>query len=120
MAYKRLMIFFLSVFLTPAYINAQVPSQAEKDQKYEEAKQDAMGICPPINLLDENGNIINPLENPNVSKPYSPKMTCGKCHDYDKITQGYHFQQGKGAKMTEDYAQAYPWAKSPGQYGGRW
>ena len=27
--------------------------------------------------------------------PYSPKKTCGACHPYDQITNGYHFQQGR-------------------------
>ena len=85
-----------------------------------DAKREAMGICPPINLLDEDGNTINPIANINSSVPYSPKMTCGKCHDYDKITKGYHFQQGKGEKMGQDFQETYPWCTSPGQYGGRW
>ncbi len=120
MAYLQAIMVCLSVFWMTTFANAQIPSAQEIDQKYEEAKQDAMGICPPINLLDEKGNIINPIKNPTVNIPYSPRMTCGKCHNYNKITEGYHFQQGKGEKMTADYAQAYPWARSPGQYGGRW
>ena len=31
----------------------------------------------------------------NSKTPYSPKKTCGVCHDYDRITNGYHFQQGR-------------------------
>ncbi len=27
---------------------------------------------------------------------YSPKQTCGVCHDYDAITKAYHFTQGVG------------------------
>ena len=41
------------------------------------------GVCPPFNLYDEDGNIIDPVNNINSEKPYSPKQTCGKCHDYD-------------------------------------
>ena len=92
----------------------------ENDKSYEEAKQDAMGICPPIFLRDENGNIINPISGVNVDVPYSPKQTCGECHDYEKITKGYHFLQGKGEKMGKNFQQTYPWCTSPGQYGGRW
>jgi hypothetical protein len=79
-----------------------------------------MGVCPPFNLLDEEGNIIDPGKNLNTDKPYSPKKTCGKCHDYNKITQGYHFQQGKGEAMTADFQRLYPWCTTPGFYGGRW
>ena len=116
-------IFFLYAVLSivmaiPAL--AQTQASVSVDTAYGQARQDAMGICPPIFLRDENGNIINPVSGINADVPYSPKQTCGKCHDYDKITMGFHFQQGKGEKMTADYAAAYPWCTSPGQYGGRW
>jgi hypothetical protein len=54
--------------------------------------------------------------------PYSPKQTCGAvgCHDYDKITQGYHFTQGKGEAVPADMAARYQWVSSPGNYGGTW
>ncbi len=120
MTYRQLIILFFCVFCMTNYANAQIPPAQEKNQKYEEAKEDAMGICPPINLLDGKGNIIDPIKNPKVNVPYSPRITCGKCHNYNKITQGYHFQQGKDETMTADYAQTYPWARTPGQYGGRW
>ena len=101
-------------------VNAAIPAAGELDQRYEEAKREAMGVCPPFNLLDEEGNIIDPGKNLNADKPYSPKKTCGKCHDYNKITQGYHFQQGKGEAMTADFQRLYPWCTTPGFYGGRW
>jgi len=106
--------------VNPATVFSQALQPEPVDMAYEQAKQDAMGICPPIFLRDENGDIINPVSGINADVPYSPKQTCGKCHDYDKITMGFHFQQGKGEKMTADYAAAYPWCTSPGQYGGRW
>jgi len=108
------------LLLGPGSLNSAIAATGELDQQYEEAKREAMGICPPINLLDEEGKIINPLENLNANAPYSPKKTCGKCHNYDKITQGYHFQQGKGEKMSQAFQETYPWCTSPGQYGGRW
>ena len=110
----------LSLVSMTSPANGQLASSESKDQKYEEAKRDAMGICPPINLLDDNGNIIDPAKDLNANVPYSPRKTCGKCHDYDKITKGYHFKQGKGEKMTEEFQETYPWCTSPGQYGGRW
>lgn len=77
-------------------------------------------VCPPFYLYDEDGNIIDPVNNINADKPYSPKQTCGKCHDYDKITRGYHFQQGKDEAATGTYAERYQWASTPGNYGGTW
>ncbi len=42
-----------------------------------------------IDLYDANSRKIDPTaEN---APPYSPEKTCGRCHDYDAITQGHHF-----------------------------
>ena len=54
--------------------------------------------------------------------PYSPKKTCGACHDYDQITKGYHFQQGRtdgtGKIIVSDtFDSKYPWNLSSGMYG---
>jgi hypothetical protein len=87
-----------------------------------ETVRQPFGVCPPFPLRDEAGNVINPVANPKVNTPYSPRQTCGAagCHDYDKITQGFHFTQGKGEAMPQEYADRYPWASSPGNYGGNW
>lgn len=63
----------------------------------------------------------NPLT-PESNLPYSPKKTCGACHDYDLITKGYHFQQGRTDKygkivMRDTYDEKYPWNLSSGLYG---
>jgi hypothetical protein len=63
----------------------------------------------------------NPL-NIDSKIPYSPKRTCGGCHDYDRITRGYHFQQGRtdgtGKMVISDtFDQKYNWNLSPGMYG---
>jgi hypothetical protein len=54
--------------------------------------------------------------------PYSPKKTCGGCHDYDQITNGYHFQQGRTdgtgkIVMSDTFDPKYPWSLSSGMYG---
>ena len=54
--------------------------------------------------------------------PYSPKRTCGECHDYERITRGYHFQQGRtdgtGKIVIRDtFDQKYSWNLSSGMYG---
>jgi len=77
-------------------------------------------VCPPFHLLDEDGNVIDPVTGKNADKPYSPKQTCGRCHDYDKITQGYHFQQGRGEEPAPDQAARCLWVSTPGNYGGTW
>ena len=54
--------------------------------------------------------------------PYSPKKTCGSCHDYVQITNGYHFQQGRtdGAGkivIRDTFDLKHPWNLSSGMYG---
>ena len=56
--------------------------------------------------------------------PYSPRQTCGTCHEYDKITNGYHFQQGRtdgSGKIiiSDNFNPKKPWHKSPGMF-GKW
>lgn len=87
-----------------------------------ETVRQPFGVCPPFPLRDEAGQIINPAADPKVQVPYSPKQTCGAagCHDYDKITQGFHFQQGRGESPPQEFLARYQWASSPGNYGGNW
>lgn len=73
-----------------------------------------------VPLRDRNGNLI-PVGS---TSPYSPDRTCGSCHDTLAITQGYHFQQGKGLSNTSIYVSdaynpARPWLLSDGMY-GKW
>ena len=92
-----------------------VPGPQEKADK-------ALGVCPPFPLRDETGNLIDPTRGVNDTVPYSPKQTCGTsgCHDYAKITEGFHFTQGKGEAPPEEFAARYNWVTSPGNYGGNW
>jgi hypothetical protein len=99
---------------------AQTGSETIKTVNMEGTEQVIPGVCPPFYLLDEEGNIIDPVKGINTDKPYSPKQTCGKCHDYQKITQGFHFQQGADEKPTQTQSERYQWALSPGNYGGTW
>ncbi len=87
-----------------------------------EASARAIGVCPPFPLRDEGGNAINPAKGENDAAPYSPRQTCGAkgCHDYNKITEGFHFTQGKGEIVPQKMAERYRWATSPGNYGGNW
>lgn len=59
---------------------------------------------------------------PESKIPYSPKKTCGACHNYDLITRGYHFQQGRtdgeGRIIVSDtFDLRLPWNLSPGLFG---
>ena len=106
---------------------------------------------PAIQLLDKNGNpIVSQLDkndkvvaaNGSVyykGPAYSPKQTCGKCHDYTEINKAYHFMTGawgpdnnvNGSKLSDDLwvsknqnntlhkylTHAYGHLESPGQFG---
>lgn len=42
-----------------------------------------------IKLFDENDHVVKPDDSPLM--PFSTKHTCGKCHSYEKIRLGWHF-----------------------------
>ncbi len=88
---------------------------------------------PPISLLDKDGNNVIEMARESGQKlvingvtyykgaPYSPKQTCGACHDYDAITHAYHFQIG-ATEVSDDWGEKHPdfhysFLKSPGQFG---
>ncbi len=75
-----------------------------------------IGSCPPFHLRNDDGEIINPITGVNADQPYSTRQTCGKCHDYDKITSGYHFQQGWDV-IKDDFNKEKPWMLSDGMFG---
>jgi len=68
----------------------------------------------PVKLLDENGRRIDATSD----KPYSPRRTCGACHDYEEISRGYHFQMG-AEKISDDFGKTTgrPWMLSDGMSG---
>jgi hypothetical protein len=87
-----------------------------------------LGLCiaaeeephPEVMLIDYDGNEISLDSN----VPYSPKNTCGECHDYDAITNAYHFQQGRtdadgNIIVGDDLDSRNPWLISRGMY-GKW
>lgn len=45
-----------------------------------------------ITLYDHSGKAIDPRATPAL--PYSPMMTCGKCHAVGQIAHGWHFNAG--------------------------
>ena len=88
---------------------------------------------PPVTFLDKDGNSV--IEQAKAAgqtlvingityykgEPYSPKQTCGACHDYDAMTHAYHFQIG-ATEVSDNWGKEhpdfhYPYLKSPGQFG---
>lgn len=72
----------------------------------------------PIQLKTEDGKKINPLIGQNADQPYSPKNTCGSCHDYNTITEGYHFQMGWDV-IDDNFNEGKSWILSNGML-GKW
>jgi hypothetical protein len=71
-------------------------------------------LHPAIPLLDEQGKHVL-----DTQKTYSPKMSCGGCHDYDAITSAYHFDMGH-SESRDDFGKDSGIAllSSPGYFGG--
>jgi len=103
---------FVVAFTMP---QKQADNVASKTKKH--IKDD---VCPPFFLLTQNGETINPVLGINIDEPYSPKQTCGKCHDYELITSGFHFQQGKDEAADSLQASRSKWVSHAGNYGGNW
>ncbi len=106
----------------------------------------ATAAHPPVVLYDTQGNrIIDQLNDNDTTTAasgaiykqgpaYSPKQTCGKCHDYNSITKAYHFREGttpgvnggasdtwvsenKDNNLQKYLTHAYGHLLSPGQFG---
>jgi hypothetical protein len=60
-----------------------------------------------IELYDADGVQINPTAD--NARPYSPMKTCGKCHDYDAISHGFHFNELSGQTTTGRRGEPWMW-----------
>lgn len=81
---------------------------------------DASAKHPAIDLVDSEGEYINPITGENADKPFSTYWTCGTCHDYEEITKGYHFQMGwEEISDTFGVSAGEPYSLSNG-FMGRW
>jgi len=103
---KKSILFMLSVFV---FLFTSDLARAAEEEPH-----------PEITLMDYDGNEISLDSN----IPYSPKNTCGECHDYDAITNAYHFQQGRtdadgNIIVADDLDSRNPWLISRGMY-GKW
>ncbi|MFN3192718.1 MAG: hypothetical protein ACE361_19555 [Aureliella sp.] len=77
-----------SVFVAAAAIVVALGSNASAQKRYATSDNQS-GYVHWIELYDADNRKIDPTaENP---KPYSPEKTCGRCHDFDTIAHGWHF-----------------------------
>ena len=58
-----------------------------------------------IDLYDAAGNQVDPTDP--EAPPYSPVHTCGRCHDYDAMAHGYHFNATR--QGTDSGRPGEPW-----------
>ncbi len=58
-----------------------------------------------IQAIDEDSATIRLSDQPHL--PFSTANTCGKCHDYSKISHGWHFNAG--LKGVDDGRPGHPW-----------
>jgi hypothetical protein len=103
----RLIAIFLGILILTAFHLTHPPSISSQTSSHEK-----------IILKGFDGSPLNI----DSKIPYSPKRTCGGCHDYDRIAQGYHFQQGRTdgtgkIVISDTFDQKYNWNLSPGRYG---
>ena len=75
---------------------------------------DLPSIHPSIPLLDKNGeNVLD------TQKPYSSRLSCGGCHDMDKIGHAYHYEMGQDESDEQfGLVRGIPPVTSPGYFGG--
>jgi hypothetical protein len=76
-----------------ACVGPLASASAEKPQRAESVEMLHADSRAPyvhrLTLYDHTGAAISPEDEPAL--PYSPKMTCGKCHPYGQISRGWHF-----------------------------
>ena len=107
-----LAVLTLSLLAAGLLFFAQVPTTAPV------AKQDTKPLKishPTIPLLDAKG--VNVIKS---NAPISTRKTCGRCHDYDFITDSFHFQQGRAERGNPELLKAHgisPFNVTPGMYG---
>lgn len=60
-----------------------------------------------IDLYDNKNNRIDP--DSELALPYSPEHTCGRCHDFDSISHGWHFDATDPDASAGRNAQPWLW-----------
>jgi len=100
MQFRSFLILF-AIFFTDVAL--RVPNDTEAaDSRFAHSDSDS-AFLHHIDLYDADNNKIGP----DSQTPYSPLMTCGRCHDYETISHGWHFNAF--LPETNDGRQGEPW-----------
>lgn len=71
-----------------------------------------------INLYDHQDFITWPAGEP--QNPFSLRITCGKCHDYETISRGWHFNAGLEYVLDPETSQPVAIKIDPGRVSEPW
>lgn len=79
------------VYTAILFCLTSVAAAADTDSTFPGDQSDGSRAIPVhlIPLIDEEGEKITPGDE--VLLPFSIRQTCGSCHDYEKISRGWHF-----------------------------
>lgn len=78
-----------------ASLDAHAANQALINRPRDGSRSDAVHH---IMLRDADGNVITPKDS--RPQPFSTKMTCGECHNYEKIGHGWHFNNATTESLS--------------------
>jgi hypothetical protein len=104
---------FIRLVLVVAFLlslaGMPVANAAEGERRYA-SSDNRSGYVHWIDLYDSSNTKINPsAENP---KPYSPLHTCGRCHDFETISHGWHFNAIDPTVAPGRRGQPWVWSDS--------
>ena len=60
-----------------------------------------------IDLYDAANRLIDVRAG--EAPPYSPRTTCGRCHDYEAIVRGHHFNAMQSPSATDPPGEPWIW-----------
>jgi hypothetical protein len=83
---RKGLVILLLLLYAPAFLHA---AEGQKELLGDKSDGSRAVFIHEIPLLDESGAKILPGDQ--VCVPFSTQKTCGDCHSYDKIKQGWHF-----------------------------
>ncbi len=90
-------------------VTAITAMAADRERRYA-ASDSNSGYVHLIDLYDASNTRIDPVkENP---RPYSPRHTCGRCHDVATIAHGWHFDAMDADAEAGRAGQPWIWSDS--------
>ncbi len=84
------------------------PSRSLMAQNRYATSDNMSGYVHWIELYDANNNRIDPTAE--FPQPYSPERTCGRCHEFDTIAHGWHFNAVNSGSEPGRPGQPWIWS----------